>query len=300
MATELRLHGVSGAPAEEVLDRPWVGRVAGDNDAGFYRPRPELHASTGPGGAQLEAYRWGNLTSGAAARALWLILLPFTLANMTVWLRPPAGRDGRALVRGLCRLFAVSLTATFVLTAVGAAVDLAAWQCAAPGSDCLRRHSWLDALFAGFFAPTNRRLALATLVPLGAIALLWELARRSWARYESVRPPGEGADGDGLASPTFWQGRIQVGRLRALHIAAALATVDAVLLWVLVRRDRAGASAVQYVAATDRAASRSVMLRASWYRSEDRAAAPSAPLPTSSDSRRLRSARRPVAAGSGA
>ncbi|GAA1734698.1 hypothetical protein [Luedemannella helvata] len=240
MATELRVHGVSGAPAEEVLDRPWVGRVAGDNDAGFYRPRPETHATTGPGGAELEAYRWGNLTSGAAARALWLILLPFTLANMTVWLRPPAGRDGRAVVRGLCRLFAVSLTATFVLTVVGVALDLIAWQCATPGSDCLRRRSWLRPFFTGFFEPTNRRLALAALVPLGVIALLWELARRSWARYESFRPTGERADGDGLASPTFWQGRIQVGRLRALHIAAALATVDAVLLYVLVRRDRAG------------------------------------------------------------
>ena len=88
MAIELRVHGVSGSPVEAELDRPWVGQVAGDGDSGFYRPRPEIGGTTGPGGAVLEGYRWGSLTSGAAARALWLLLLPFMLANLALWLRP--------------------------------------------------------------------------------------------------------------------------------------------------------------------------------------------------------------------
>src|SRR5437899_1192767 len=54
--TELRVHGVSGNSAQDVLDRPLVHRVAGDSDAGFYRPRPEYGSTTGPGGARLEAY----------------------------------------------------------------------------------------------------------------------------------------------------------------------------------------------------------------------------------------------------
>src|SRR3984893_4847130 len=86
--TELRVHGVSGTPAEDMLDRPLIGQVAGDKEAGFFRPRTEYGATRGPGGARLEAYRWGNLTAGAAARAFWLLLLPFTLANVMVWLRP--------------------------------------------------------------------------------------------------------------------------------------------------------------------------------------------------------------------
>src|SRR5688500_12790070 len=102
MPTELRVHGVSGTPAESMLDRPLVGRVAGDGEAGFHRPRVEYGATTGPGGATLEGYRWGNLTAGAAARAFWLLLLPFTLANVALWLRPPAGSVGSALVRNLC------------------------------------------------------------------------------------------------------------------------------------------------------------------------------------------------------
>src|SRR5215475_8152546 len=96
MAIELRVHGVSGSAIETVLDRPWNGRVAGDGDSGFYRPRPEIGGTTGPGGATIEGYRWGSLTSGAAARALWLLLLPFMFANVALWLRPPDEQSGSA------------------------------------------------------------------------------------------------------------------------------------------------------------------------------------------------------------
>ena len=68
--------------------------------------------------------------------------------------------------------------------------------------------------------------------------MLWFLARRTWARYESYRQPRRNPDGDGLATPTFWDGRDQVGRLRSLHVAAMFAIIDAVLLYVLLRHDR--------------------------------------------------------------
>ena len=240
--TELRVHGVSGTPAEEMLDRPLLRRVAGDREAGFFRPREEYGATHGPGGARLEAYRWGNLTAGAAARAFWLLLLPFTLANLPMWLRPPARGFGRRIVHGLCRLFALSISGTFTLAAAGIFLDLVAWQCAAPGSACLQRRAWLTPFFTGFFEPTGRRLALAMLGPVVVIAVLWLLAVRSWARYESYDLERRSADGDGLATPSFWSGRAQVGRLRSLHIAAMFATVDAVVLFVLRRHDAASDS----------------------------------------------------------
>ena len=59
------------------------------------------------------------------------------------------------------------------------------------------------------------------------------LAVRSWARYESFELPERNPDGDGLATPSFWDGRAQVGRLRSLHVAAMFATIDAVVLYVL-------------------------------------------------------------------
>lgn len=235
--TELRVHGVSGTPAEEMLDRPLIVRVAGDDEAGFFRPRTEYGATLGPGGARLEAYRWGNLTAGAAARAFWLLLLPFTLANVMAWLRPPATGMGRRLVHGLCRIFALSISATFTLAAVGVFLDLIAWQCAAPGSKCVVDRPWLSVLFTGFFEPTGRRLALAALGPIAVVSLLWFLAARTWARYESYKQPMRNPDGDGLATPTFWDGRDQVGRLRSVHVAAMFAVIDIALLFVLLDHD---------------------------------------------------------------
>lgn len=235
--TELRVHGVSGSPAEEMLDRPLIRQVAGDGDAGFFRPRTEYGATLGPGGARLEAYRWGNLTSGAAARAFWLLLLPFSLANVAMWLRPPATGLGRRVVHGLCRIFALTMSATFTLAAVGIFNDLIAWQCASPGSGCVDQRPWLKFLFTGFFEPTGRRLALAALGPILVVGLLWFLAVRSWARYESYQVPERNADGDGLATPTFWDGRAQVGRLRSLHVAAMFALIDLMLLYVLLDHD---------------------------------------------------------------
>ncbi|MFG2037439.1 hypothetical protein [Dactylosporangium sp. NPDC048998] len=236
MVTELRVHGVTGSPAEDVLDRPLLRRVAGDTDAGFFRPRAEYGAITGPGGATLEAYRWGNLTAGAAARALWLLLLPFMLANVALWLRPATRPGPRAAIRALTRIYALSMTASFVLSFVEISMDLVGWQCASLPR-CLQGRSYLDVLAAGFFATPGRRLAVTALVPALAIAFLWFLGRRTWSRYEAFPAATEG-DGDGLAHPCFWNGKPLVGRLRSLHIAFAFGTLDAVLLGILAPHDR--------------------------------------------------------------
>ena len=97
---ELRVHGVSGTPPQDLLDRPLVTQVAGDGSAGFYRPRllaerddvagPSAERTDAGTGAPLEGYVWGGLTSGSPGRALWLVLLPFTLINVAARLRPAA------------------------------------------------------------------------------------------------------------------------------------------------------------------------------------------------------------------
>ena len=235
MVTELRVHGVGGSTVEELLDRPWVHQVAGDGGSGFYRPHASSGAPTGPGGATLEGYRWGSLTAGAAARAFWLLLLPFMLANLMMWLRPPSGVGTARVIRALCRLVALSVTGTFVLSFVGISVDLIGYQCAA-SVGCTRDRWYLTPLTTGFFEPTGRRLALLALVPLAAVGLLWYLGRFTSRRYEAFRVPAE-ADGDGLAHPNFWQGNRLVDRLRTIHVAAAVSTVDALLLGALVGQD---------------------------------------------------------------
>jgi hypothetical protein len=96
----------------------------------------------------------------------------------------------------------------------------------------------LSGLFTGYFAPTGRRLALASAGPILVVGLLWALARRTWARYESYALPRHSPGGDGLATPTFWDGRQQVGRLRSLHTAAMFGIIAAVLLFQLLEHDR--------------------------------------------------------------
>src|SRR6476620_7513301 len=75
-ALELRVHGVSGTPPEDLLDRPLVHQIGGNAIAGFYVPRlpeerpdagPYVCAPARPQAATLVGYSWGGLTSGSPA-----------------------------------------------------------------------------------------------------------------------------------------------------------------------------------------------------------------------------------------
>ncbi|MGB8650666.1 MAG: hypothetical protein WCD35_08380 [Mycobacteriales bacterium] len=221
MVTELRVHGVGGSSPEHVLGSGPARLVAGDGQSGFYR-------GTDP---TLEAYSWGSLTSGSAARALWLLMLPFTLVNASFWMGPR-----RRLPESLVRLLALSLTATAVLAAEGIGTDLLGWQCAARKA-CRDRHSWLRFLGSGVMATPGRRTAVGSLVPVGVLVLLWVLSRRTARRYESVRPVAAGGTAP-LEDPTFWYGVRQVARLRQLHLAVGLAVVGLGMAWPLWDWDR--------------------------------------------------------------
>ncbi|WP_130336707.1 hypothetical protein [Micromonospora kangleipakensis] len=234
--TELRVPGVGGSSAEETLDRPIVTRVAGDENAGFFRPRAGFGEPRGPGGVLIEAYRWGNLTGGRATRAFALmLLLPFMLSNIAIWMLPPAAAGSGAVARATCRLLAGTLTAMYVLSVTGVAVDLVAWQCAADPrcTDGRRSISWMAGVQPG------QRVALLALVPIAAVAVIWWLGARSWrlpedASAEAV-PGGLGAFR--LDDHDFWDNQTFLRRLRALHVAIAVGTVDVVVLGVVAPHD---------------------------------------------------------------
>lgn len=260
---ELRVHGVSGTPPEELLDRAEVYRVAGDKTAGFYRPRLADERTDGtwapllPGshrGPQLEGYAWGGLTSGAPSRAFWLLLLPFTLVNLAPRMRPPVpNRDqGRSdpLVWAtwyLSRVLGLSLTVLLVLAAAGIGDDLIGWQCG-QGSRCAQTNPQWFARFAfgvdhggtnAHGLSDDLRLALGTVVPLLVVGLLWLISRATVNRYEQVTPrvagmsaptAEHGVAGEvNLDSGWMWQNTALVQRLGAVHIQAGLATA----LWTV-------------------------------------------------------------------
>jgi len=204
---ELRVHGVSNTPPAQTLgmqpgpggDPPQPRRVAGGTVTGFYRA---------PGTAAddplvVEAYSWGQLTSGARTardveRALWTLLLPFTLANVALHARPgiPPDPDQErwfsrsGLTAWLIRLFCLSLTCSVVLTLTGIGVDLIGWQCV--DDDCLGRipGPW-EFLGHGWWSEGARALAVGLLVPLSLLALLGLVSWRTY-QYEAEMPAGPG------------------------------------------------------------------------------------------------------------
>ncbi len=234
--TELRVHGVGGTTPEDMLGDPHPVQVAGDRLAGFFR-RGDV------GGRHVEAYSWGGLTSRSALRVLWLLLLPFTLANLAGWMlrgevaRPP----WRGVFRALVRLIALALTLTYVMWTSGIAVDLIGYQCGGQAG-CASRHWWLSFLLSDtFWAYPARRLVAGSAVSLALIGLLGWLARATRQRYEGYDPTGassapspaeaEAAYERGLAAPAFWRGERLVRLLGRAHVAGALGLLTCSLAW---------------------------------------------------------------------
>ncbi|MFB7462002.1 hypothetical protein ACFCZ1_00615 [Streptomyces sp. NPDC056224] len=261
LALELLVHGVAGAAPAELLGDPRTVRVTGDSTAAVFRRTEDADAEAHPeryaGRPVPEAYCWSRLTSGNGARALWLLLLPFMVANLAHWARPatPAADPAPRAVRTygvLVRILALSLTVLLIAAACEVALDLFAWQCAGSGT-CSGSRSWLRFLApgGGWWARPGRRLALAALVPAALTGLLWFLSNRTWSAYESQPPPAGAADPDtasdtapALGRPGFWYGRRLVARLRAAHTAAGLLTVAAAVAAPTARHDRRAGSGV--------------------------------------------------------
>ncbi len=257
---ELRVHGVSGTPPEELLDRQLVRQVAGDKTAGFYRPRLREEwrdrPSNDPGSDEhpyatggedvppplLEGYSWGGLTSGSPSRALWVILIPFTLANVAPRMRPVPGESVEDFRRCgwwvwyLSRVMAVTLTVTMTLGAAGIGLAVLAWQCEQTCSDL----GWpLSVLFLG--TSSGWRVLWGACFPLALLALLALLSWRKSLQYDLIRPlemdtpsadqaeVGSTAE-PRLGAPGFWYGRYPVSRLRHLHLQAGVAVVGVSLL----------------------------------------------------------------------
>ncbi|MFI0789330.1 hypothetical protein ACH4Q6_27455 [Streptomyces lydicus] len=244
---ELLVHGVGGTTAQEMLGDPRVQLITGDDTAACYRRTDDADAEERPADHQgepvREAYCWSNLTSGNGARALWLILLPFMVANLAHWMRPaaPADHPAQRIYDLLVRLLALTLTVLLAAAACEVALDLTAWQCAGT-TVCVAGKSWLgwlDPGNAGWWSTPGRRLALASLVPLLVIGFLSWLSHRTWSAYESASPPPREPGSSrftpheertALSLEGFWYGRRLVARLRAAHTTAGVLTIAAVLL----------------------------------------------------------------------
>ena len=269
---ELRVHGVRGTPTTSMLgaqDASQVRQVAGDRLTGFYRLAegvdPPLRRL--PPGMALEAYSWGELTSGIrgmwgwVTRVLWLGLLPFALVNLAFWARTEVGQNSGQARWGLraVRVSGLLLTMVAMLTACFVALDLVAWQCfRANAVACPVLPDWLDALAS---LRAGQRITVMSAVPVGLVIGLVLLTRQSLSRYEATSDEPAQADRDRrlrsdpdalldvdrdacarniLGHPTMWQGERRTRRLMYLHIAMALSTVVLFTGAHLIARDASG------------------------------------------------------------
>ncbi len=242
--TELRVHGVSGTPPEDLLRLPsqLIELDSGDKAAGFYRPRFQkgcrhTDADRQPGGSPvweraLQAYSWGGLTSGPATRALWLLFLPFMLVNLAHWMLPPVTRPAASSVAvRLLRMLGLAFTLTLMLATAVVTMDVGGWQCAAL-DHCVARlgpASVLEGRSAG------ARVAWSALPVLILMGMLWRLGRED-PRRVGIPPDPAGTDRvSALEKRAFWEGDKSVTRLRACHVAAWTSGLGALALAVPVR-----------------------------------------------------------------
>ncbi len=230
---ELRVHGVSGTPPEQMLETAHVRQVSGDGYSRFFVPvdcfgaLPHDPVTSGESPHQTstrrEAFHWGRYTSGNWRQALWLALIPFGFVNAaqfmlsnptTMWQRVWHSAVGAAL-----RLVAFGLTCTFALALSAITVDLIARQ-------------WVPTTGLGAAVGAGWLLGGGAAVAALAVYGLYLLGRRN----TKVNPPRDPAGilgseigaCSGLTEESFYTGDPDATSLSRLHLAGGVATVATV------------------------------------------------------------------------
>jgi hypothetical protein len=118
---ELRIHGASGTPADQMIGGPV------EADARFPEEPSTVLLPVGGDGTLL-AYRWASQTSGSAASAMWLLLVPYMLINLAGWALPPASDRRHRLSVAALRIAGLLLTLVFALVTANGVIGVGAYQ----------------------------------------------------------------------------------------------------------------------------------------------------------------------------
>ncbi|MTD55792.1 hypothetical protein [Amycolatopsis pithecellobii] len=238
--TELRVHGVGGSTPAALLRDLAPQQVGGDRVAGFYRTA-DLKPDGDGAPRQVEGYAWGGMTSRSGTRVLWLLLLPFLLANLAGWMYRGEPSGARyACHRVVTNLACLALTVNTVLVAIMLGPNLITYQ--APRAGLAHGQFWLWPLSWTWVAGHGERpLVIGYATVVLAILVLIGLAVLTQRRYESVEPPWRvdagstksrrSAADTRLTDREFWNSALAVRRMTWAHLSAAggfLAVVFAV------------------------------------------------------------------------
>ena len=224
---ELRVHGVSGTPPEDLLAWPHVMQVDGDERSRFFRAVDSAgNVQPAPDGHAVEGFHWGRYTSGSWIKAFWLALLPFGLVNASAFMLPaPHDASGtwirfarafRLVALAALRFIAILLT---LLLSFGTSFTLIV----VVGKWAPRRSSVPDWLIPAVPSLVIFFSGLFVLL-LGGVTLVVRLFGRRSGEPEPARAAAE--EGTALtpfASHRFYVGDTDTLTLRGLHVAAGLA-----------------------------------------------------------------------------
>ncbi|WP_426594316.1 hypothetical protein ACPPVS_02105 [Cellulomonas sp. McL0617] len=275
---ELRIHGVANtSPAVALgLTAGQVEQVDGDDLGSFWAPTEAAAAASAklpaddyrrvPPNVRREAYSWGAMArlsavpglgavSGTLAgviRALWVLIIPFGLANVAYWsvdLTEKLGTRRGSAAGALVRLFGLVLTLLWVATAATVALWTLAAQCYGPVvatpvphvQVCAALPSFLDSWARWDAGPRTAVLALCAAL---AILALGAVGSTGNVRYESRRSITSATGGTSdhteranegrwpvLARHGFWAHAKRSGALWLNHLTAAFALLTVVLAW---------------------------------------------------------------------
>lgn len=215
---ELRVHGVAGTPPESTLGL--VARPIDPPADPCGRPTDAKVQTYGSPdlGHSVQAFSWRSLTSGSAKTALWILLLPFMLANVAGWAlvplrahRPDPPAERPVSVRWIIlfvRLAGLVVTAIYAIALLLTFVDLIGYQGLAKGLE----YEWAPALGVA-----------ATALTLGGLFWSTRVRRRSDAPdpWDNAEDPAGRAWLD-RNQRAMWDSPGIIVRLRRLHLAAAL------------------------------------------------------------------------------
>ena len=240
---ELRVHGVSGAPPESLLDRPHVRQVDGDDKSRFFRAvDANDHVLDADDGHAVEGFHWGRYTSGSWRQAFWVGLLPFGLINTAAFMLPSPHSAGgssdrvarffRVLALTMLRFLAMLLTLVFSFSTSLTLVYIVGARWATRSS--VVPH-WLQPAVPSVAVVLS---ALVIVVVGGASLIARALGRRAGTAglNQALRatpstapaPSKESAGDEGknttpFAAADFYTGDTDTPTLRGLHVAAGLA-----------------------------------------------------------------------------
>ena len=249
--TEVRVHGIGGPTPEDLVDDPRPRQINGDGEAGFFVRRwtgPEEAGAPG----RVEGYSWRGMNTSSKAKALWILLAPFALANLAGFMVQTADKGRRRVIEGLVRAAQLPLTLYLVIWLSIAAVDQFAYQCGT------NRQCWENRWFAWLFssdllASRSRHLVVGAAIVLLALGLLWLVARspRRYERY-GVEPTVTQGDenreqsyGTPLARYDFWGRPDTVRDLLHVHVGASFALLGGVIGYAALHDQHEGHEAVK-------------------------------------------------------